>query len=168
LTDVERASAKRKGLISESSQEYQPSRCAENDIDKSQIVTLSEGPPRDSLLTTPTVHLRSDGEYTDTHDQKQAQNLVKVESVQMSCAETNQPLRPSFEDARIRIVAQMTAYPALYILLWIPGIVNRGVEASGGTSITLQYLQASTQLIGLVDTIIFAIQQRNWRTAHRA
>jgi hypothetical protein len=135
----------------------------------SKIVNVSKGPQRNGLLTAPTARVRSDGQYTaTTHDHKRAQSLLKCESVQAFNTEASQPIQSAFQDPRIRVVAQMTAYPTLYVLLWIPGIVNRGVEASGRTSIILQYLQASTQLIGLVDTIIFAVQQRNWRTTHRA
>jgi hypothetical protein len=169
LTDVGQTSVTRESLIAESSLEHQPSRCAGDDVLMSQIGNVSERPQSNTLHATPTVCLRSDLQYTiTTHDQKQAQSLLKTESVQTFNAEADQPVEPSFKDPRIRVVAQMTAYPTLYILLWIPGIVNRGVEASGGTSITLQYLQASTQLIGLVDTIIFAAQQRHWKTTQRA
>jgi hypothetical protein len=169
LTDAAQTPATRESLISEPPMEYWTHKRAENDVDMCQIVNVSEGPQRDSLFSAPTVRVISDGQYTaTTHDQKQAQSLLLTESVQTFNAEASQPLQPSFEDPRIRVVAQMTAYPTLYILLWIPGIVNRGVEASGRTSVTLQYLQASTQLIGLVDTIIFAAQQRHWKTTQRA
>jgi len=135
----------------------------------SKIVNVFQGPQRDALLIAPTAHVKSDGQYTATiPDHKPAQSLLKIESVQTSNTGASQSLQPAFKDLRIRVVAQMTAYPTLYVLLWIPGIVNRGVEASGRTSVTLQYLQASTQLIGLVDSIVFAAQQRNWRATHRA
>jgi hypothetical protein len=169
LTDVGQDSATRESLIPELPFENRSSRRAENDVGMSRILHVSERSRTDDLLTAPTVCGRSEDQCTTiTHDQKREQSLLKIDSVQTLNAETSQTLQPSFKDPRIRVVAQMTAYPALYILLWIPGIVNRGVEASGRTSITLQYLQASTQLIGLVDTIIFAAQQRHWRTAHRA
>jgi hypothetical protein len=153
----------------ETSLDHGPLGCAGNNIGMSRIVNVSDGPQKDSLLTAPTVCVESEGQYiATTHDHKQAQCLLKTESVRTCNTEASQPLQPTFEDPRIRVVAQMTAYPILYVLLWIPGIVNRGVEASGRTSVTLQYLQASTQLIGLVDTIIFAAQQRNRRATHQA
>lgn len=168
-TDFVQTSAKRQFVIPNPSPDHGLLGYGENKIGMSKIVNVFKGPQRDALLTAPTAHVRSDGKYTATiHDHKRAQSLLKIESVQTSNTGASQSLQPAFKDRRIRIVAQMTAYPTLYILLWIPGIVNRGIEASGRTSVTLQYLQASTQLIGLVDSIVFAAQLRNWRATHRA
>jgi hypothetical protein len=168
LTDVGQTSPTRELLIPERTLDHLPSKCAGNDVSMSQIVDVSEEPQRDSLFSAPAICVRSDVQYTaTTHDHKQAQSLLELESVRTFNAEASQTIQPSFKDPRIRVVAQMTAYPVLYVLLWIPGIINRGVEASGKTSVTLQYLQASTQLIGLVDTIIFAAQQRKWRLVHQ-
>jgi hypothetical protein len=167
--DVGQTLARREFVTPETSLDHGPLGCAGNTVGMSRIVNVSDGPQKDSLLTAPTVCEESDGQYIATsHDHKQAQSLIKTESVQTCNTGASQPLQPTFKDPRIRVVAQMTAYPILYVLLWIPGIVNRGVEASGRTSVTLQYLQASTQLIGLVDTIIFAAQQRNRRTTYQA
>jgi hypothetical protein len=167
--DVGQTLARREFVTPEPSLDHEPFGCAGNNNGMSRIVNVSDGSQKDSLLTAPTVCVESDGQYiATTHDHKQAQSLLKTGSVQTCNTEAIQPLRPTFKDPRLRVVAQMTAYPILYVLLWTPGIINRGVEASGRTSVTLQYLQASTQLIGLVDTIIFAAQQRNRRTTHRS
>jgi len=168
-TDVGQSSAKREFVIPEPSLDHGLLRYGGNMFGRSKIVNLSEGPQSDGLLAAPTAHVRSDGQYTATiHDHKLAQSLLRIESVQKSDTRANRSLQPAFKDDRIRIVAQMTVYPTLYVLLWIPGIVNRGVEASGRTSVALQYLQAGAQLIGLADAIVFAAQQKIWRATHRA
>jgi hypothetical protein len=167
--DVGQTLARREFVTPEPSLDHGPLRSAGDNIGMSRIVNVSDGPQKDSLPTASTVCVKSDDQdIATTQDHKRAQSLLKTESVQTSNTEASQPFRPSFEDPRMRVVAQMAAYPILYVLLWIPGIVNRGVEASGRTSVTLQYLQASTQLIGLVDAIIFAAQQRHRRRTLRA
>ncbi|KAK0197615.1 hypothetical protein F5146DRAFT_1156246 [Armillaria mellea] len=47
----------------------------------------------------------------------------------------------------------LNAYPIAYIVLWIPGLCNRLVEASGRTSRVLQIMQASTQFIGFANSV---------------
>lgn len=160
----------REFVTPERSLDYGPLGCAGKNIGMSEIVNVSDGPRRENLLPVPTARVELDGQcIATTHDHKQTQSLLELKSVQMIDTEASpQPLQPAFfKDSRIQVVVQMTAYPILYVLLWIPGIVNRGIEASGRISITLQYLQASTQLIGLADTIIFATQQRNRKRINR-
>ncbi|KAK6522422.1 hypothetical protein TWF281_002983 [Arthrobotrys megalospora] len=64
---------------------------------------------------------------------------------------------------RVRRILLLNAYPAMYILLWIPGIVNRLIEASGGKSSAMQILQASTQFVGLANAITYGWNERVWR-----
>ncbi|EPS45036.1 hypothetical protein H072_999 [Dactylellina haptotyla CBS 200.50] len=61
---------------------------------------------------------------------------------------------------RVRRVLLLNAYPAMYILLWIPGIANRLVEATGHSSHVTQFLQASTQFIGLANAITYGWNER--------
>ncbi|EWC47722.1 hypothetical protein DRE_02922 [Drechslerella stenobrocha 248] len=61
---------------------------------------------------------------------------------------------------RVRRILLLNAYPAMYILLWIPGIVNRLIEASGGKSPVTQVLQASTQFVGLANAITYGWNER--------
>ncbi|EPS43081.1 hypothetical protein H072_2936 [Dactylellina haptotyla CBS 200.50] len=61
---------------------------------------------------------------------------------------------------RVRRVLLLNAYPAMYILLWIPGIINRIVEASGGHSDVTTFLQASTQFIGLANALTYGWNER--------
>lgn len=161
---------KREFVTPEHDLKYGPLGCAGKNIGMDEIVSVSDRSRRENSLPVPTVHVEFDGQcIATTHDHKQTQSLLEPKSVQTFDTEASpQVLQAAFfEDPRIQVVVQMTAYPILYVLLWIPGIVNRGIEASGRTSITLQYLQASTQLIGLADSMIFAIQQRNRKRIYR-
>jgi hypothetical protein len=57
----------------------------------------------------------------------------------------------------LKKMLMMQGYPLIYIVLWIPGITNRLWESIAGKSpLWLQALQASTQYIGLGNTITYA------------
>jgi hypothetical protein len=61
-------------------------------------------------------------------------------------------------DSRLKAIEKvllLNAYPLLYIILWIPGLANRLVEASGHTSEVTQVLQCSTQFVGLANALTF-------------
>lgn len=52
------------------------------------------------------------------------------------------------------------AYPTLYVLLWIPGIVNRLMEATGKTPSNpraVAALQSTSQFVGFANAITFGI-----------
>lgn len=55
----------------------------------------------------------------------------------------------------IQRVLLLNAYPLLYIILWIPGLANRLIEASGHSSQVFQVLQSSTQFVGLANAMTF-------------
>ena len=42
-----------------------------------------------------------------------------------------------------------------YVVLWIPGLINRIVEASGNKSYVMALLQTSTAFIGLANAITY-------------
>ncbi|KAJ8507827.1 hypothetical protein ONZ45_g9844 [Pleurotus djamor] len=61
-----------------------------------------------------------------------------------------------FENPRHKAVQRillLNAYPLFYIILWIPGLANRVVEASGHSSKVTQIMQASTQFVGLANAL---------------
>ncbi|KAH6888510.1 G protein-coupled glucose receptor regulating Gpa2-domain-containing protein [Thelonectria olida] len=60
-------------------------------------------------------------------------------------------------ETEIKRMMLLNAYPFMYVLLWIPGLVNRLMEASGnGPSNTLSAgLQASTQFVGLANALTY-------------
>ncbi|OJD30307.1 glucose receptor git3 protein [Diplodia corticola] len=53
----------------------------------------------------------------------------------------------------------LNAYPILYILLWMPGIVNRFVEAAGHQYKWLQIMQCSTQYVGLANALTYGYKE---------
>lgn len=59
----------------------------------------------------------------------------------------------------------LSLFPLVYILVWIPGMLNRAVELGGGSSQTLTALQATTQLTGLMDAVVYGFREH--RLAHR-
>ncbi|CZT05733.1 uncharacterized protein RCO7_03906 [Rhynchosporium graminicola] len=69
---------------------------------------------------------------------------------------------PSKQDQQKSIQKAMLlhAYPIFYIILWLPGIATRIVQATGHTSYVLQVLQASTQFIGFANAITFGWNER--------
>jgi len=54
----------------------------------------------------------------------------------------------------------LNAYPLAYIILWIPGIANRLIEATGHVSTVTQFLQATTQLVGLANALTYGWNEK--------
>jgi hypothetical protein len=54
-------------------------------------------------------------------------------------------------EVHIQKLLLLNAYPIGYIILWLPGILNRFVELGGHTNKALQIAQASTQFVGLAN-----------------
>ncbi|KAK6542919.1 hypothetical protein TWF694_006857 [Orbilia ellipsospora] len=94
----------------------------------------------------PFAHRGIEDKDLDDHEQDQRKSRLAIDSEARS--------------RRVRRVLLLNAYPAMYILLWIPGIANRLVEASGKSSHVTQFLQASTQFIGLANAITYGWNER--------
>ncbi|KAK2011531.1 hypothetical protein LZ32DRAFT_648427 [Colletotrichum eremochloae] len=64
-------------------------------------------------------------------------------------------------EREIKRMMFLNAYPIMYVVLWIPGLVNRLMEASGNTSQSrvLQALQSSSQYIGFANAITYGFNQ---------
>lgn len=60
----------------------------------------------------------------------------------------------------IKRILLLNAYPLFYIILWIPGLANRMVEASGNKSKVTQIMQASTQFVGLANALTYGWNER--------
>lgn len=60
-------------------------------------------------------------------------------------------------EIHIQKLLLLNAYPIGYVLLISPGIMNRFVELSGGSSRTLAIAQASTQFVGLANACEFLV-----------
>ncbi|KKY21044.1 putative glucose receptor git3 [Diplodia seriata] len=53
----------------------------------------------------------------------------------------------------------LNAYPIFYILLWMPGIVNRIAEATGHQYKWLQIMQCATQYVGLANALTYGYKE---------
>lgn len=52
----------------------------------------------------------------------------------------------------------MNGYPIMYVILWIPGLTNRILEANGSDSgRVLAILQCSTQYIGFANSVTYGL-----------
>ncbi|KAJ3550253.1 hypothetical protein NM208_g59 [Fusarium decemcellulare] len=69
------------------------------------------------------------------------------------------PIRRDTHDVELEIKRMMllNAYPFMYVLLWMPGLVNRLMEASGHapSKTTIAALQTSTQFIGFANAVTY-------------
>jgi hypothetical protein len=59
----------------------------------------------------------------------------------------------------VKRMLMMNGYPIFYVILWIPGLTNRILEASGTqtTSRVLAVLQCSTQYIGFANSVTYGL-----------
>lgn len=75
-----------------------------------------------------------------------------------SVAELNQ----TQTEARIKKAFLLNAYPIMYIILWIPGIMNRIAEATGHPTRVLGIMQCTTQFVGLANAITYGLNEKIW------
>ncbi|KAE9565772.1 hypothetical protein CGMCC3_g18047 [Colletotrichum fructicola] len=64
-------------------------------------------------------------------------------------------------ERRIKRMMLLNSYPILYILLWIPALVNRVMEAFGVKShgLLLAALQSSSQFIGFANVVTYCLHE---------
>lgn len=70
------------------------------------------------------------------------------------------PSRAQKVEKEIRRMLLLNAYPTLYVLLWIPGIVNRLMEATGQTPSNpraVAALQSTSQFVGFANALTFGV-----------
>jgi hypothetical protein len=60
-------------------------------------------------------------------------------------------------EREVKRMLLMNAYPILYVLLWIPGLVNRLLQATGATppNRVLDALQAASAFIGFANALTY-------------
>lgn len=65
-------------------------------------------------------------------------------------------------EREIKRMLLLNAYPVMYVLLWIPGLVNRFMEATGNASNSrvLAALQASSQFVGLANALTYGFNAK--------
>ncbi|KAL8370006.1 hypothetical protein RB595_000390 [Gaeumannomyces hyphopodioides] len=64
-------------------------------------------------------------------------------------------------DREVQRMLLLNAYPILYVLLWVPGLINRLMEAAGHplTGRAAQALQSSSQYIGLANALTYGFNR---------
>ncbi|KAH8684283.1 G protein-coupled glucose receptor regulating Gpa2-domain-containing protein [Tricladium varicosporioides] len=70
------------------------------------------------------------------------------------------PATATQKELLIQKLLLLNAYPIAYVLLWLPGMLNRALEASGHPSRTLMIAQASTQFVGLANALVYGYNER--------
>lgn len=84
-------------------------------------------------------------------------------------------------EREIKRMLLLNAYPIMYVILWVPGLVNRFMEATGRTGAAsaserraLAALQASSQFVGLANAVTYGFNtalrtrvRRWWRSRRR-
>ncbi|KAF7596219.1 hypothetical protein BBP40_002751 [Aspergillus hancockii] len=61
--------------------------------------------------------------------------------------------------ADVRRIMLLNGYPAFYIFLWLPGLLNRLLESLGQSPRWLKILQASTQFIGFANALTYSYNE---------
>ncbi|KAJ4328979.1 hypothetical protein N0V84_000550 [Fusarium piperis] len=102
------------------------------------------------LLTPDVAHVRSDQDAP-------AERHGRGATLQTNASEF--PIRRDTHEVELEIKRMMllNGYPFMYVLLWMPGLINRLIEASGNTTskTTIAALQISTQYIGLANALTY-------------
>lgn len=72
-------------------------------------------------------------------------------------------------EAEIKRMLLLNGYPIMYILLWIPGLTNRAIEASGrpSSSSVLAAMQCSTQFVGFANALTYGLSREMRQTLGR-
>ncbi|KAF4600325.1 hypothetical protein EYR38_004950 [Pleurotus pulmonarius] len=144
-----------------------------------------EHPPTYTIYTHPVIGGQDDEKTPHTHSHTHPPSKHSITSFSFKQIARRRrrpppnppPILPNPRQRAIQRILLLNAYPLLYILLWIPGLANRLVEASGHTSKVSQILQASTQLVGLANAVTYGWNERigrqlreryfRWRSGER-
>lgn len=64
-------------------------------------------------------------------------------------------------ETEIKRMLLLNGYPIMYVILWIPGLTNRALEASGrpSSSRVLAALQCSTQFVGFANAVTYGLNR---------
>ncbi|KAG9221360.1 hypothetical protein CCMSSC00406_0009937 [Pleurotus cornucopiae] len=109
-------------------------------------------------------------DLSETYDTPMDSTLSSHNAIVLSASRTLPAMTSQMESPRYKAVHRillLNAYPFFYIILWIPGLANRIVEASGHSSKITQILQASTQFVGLANAITYGWNERIARELRR-
>lgn len=141
----------------------------DDDDDEDEDPATNGGPPRVRIAET---------QSYKSHPERGG----KGNSEQFDATRTTDSEFPTRRETRhmereIKRVLLLNAYPIMYVLLWIPGLTNRIMEASGNKSDSrvLAALQASSQFVGLANALTYGFNaalrtkvKRWWRGKKKA
>ncbi|KAF7510309.1 hypothetical protein GJ744_006805 [Endocarpon pusillum] len=104
-----------------------------------------------------------------SHTQALGSKSWSLETSQTTRMEQNSPLRQhkgQRQTPNIQKILLLNGYPILYIVLWIPGMLNRLLESTAGSPDWLKALQSTTQFIGLANALTYGYNEQlrqRWR-----
>lgn len=104
-----------------------------------------------------------------SHTQALGSKSQALETSQTTRMEQNSPLRQPKRQGQtpnIEKILLLNGYPILYIVLWIPGMLNRGLESTVGSPDWLKALQSTTQFVGLANALTYGYNEQlrqRWR-----
>lgn len=101
---------------------------------------------------SPAVGLGSSG-YSKNYDSKHSQGMT----LQTNISEFPIRRETHHVEREIRRMLLLNAYPFMYVMLWIPGLANRLMEASGHSPSkdVMAALQVSTQFVGFANALTY-------------
>lgn len=88
------------------------------------------------------------------------ESYLHISGEQAPSAKPATQTKPAVTETQINKALLLNAYPIMYIILWLPGIANRIVEATGHSSRLVTVLLASTQYVGLANAITYGMNER--------
>ncbi len=104
-----------------------------------------------------------------SHSQALESKSQSLETSQTTRVEQTSPLRQPRHQAQkpnIEKILLLNGYPILYIILWIPGMLNRALESTVGSPGWLKALQCTTQFVGLANALTYGYNEQlrqRWR-----
>ncbi|XP_044716430.1 G protein-coupled glucose receptor regulating gpa2 domain-containing protein [Hirsutella rhossiliensis] len=105
----------------------------------------------------------------DSSSQAQPGSINKPAQVKIAPNQPDQDRPASKMPAppNLKKMLMMNGYPIAYILLWLPGMINRLTESVGTSPRWLQALQCSTQFIGFVNAFTYGFSEHLRRVSRR-
>lgn len=80
---------------------------------------------------------------------------TKIEQTSLLRQPNHQGQKPNIEK-----ILLLNGYPILYIILWIPGMLNRALESTVGSPDWLEALQSTTQFVGLANALTYGYNEQ--------
>ncbi|KAB8279049.1 hypothetical protein BDV30DRAFT_202164 [Aspergillus minisclerotigenes] len=118
---------------------------------------VSDSPSRDQLSSQ--VPLSAVKSLPSKYDTTSTERRLRYADTPGRRGDSTEQRDKKIRYAEVRRVMLLNGYPAFYVLLWIPGLLNRLLESLGHKVRWLQILQASTQFIGLANAFTYSYNE---------